>query len=80
MTSPTSGTYVPGPARGDCPSGKIQYANRKQARAYVRSTHDGALRAYRCPDCEWIHVGHKPQRVLNGEIDKQAWLDAKGTR
>lgn len=79
MTSPTSGTYVPAPARGDCPSGKVQFATRKQARrgAKFRAVR---LAAYRCGDCGWWHLGHLPERVRNGEVDKDAWLRAKGNR
>lgn len=74
MTSPTSGTYVPRPARGDCPTGKVQYSKRKQAKARAREMNDSALGVYRCGDCDWFHVGHRPQRVRNGEVDKAAWL------
>lgn len=74
----TSGTYVPGPARGDCASGKVQYATRKQAKAWARKVHRGeSVGVYLC-ECGWHHIGHKPSRVRNGEIDKAAWLEAKG--
>lgn len=79
MTSPTSGTYTPAPARGDCPSGKVQFATRKQAR---RGTRYRAARmsAYRCERCGWWHAGHLPVRVRNGDVDKAAWLRVKGER
>lgn len=73
----TSGTYVPPPARGDCPTGKVQFASRKQARRGARFRAI-SLSAYRCGDCDWWHLGHVPQRVRNGEVDKGAWLRAKG--
>jgi hypothetical protein len=74
-----SGTYVPPPARGDCPTGKVQFASRKQARrgARFRSVR---LSAYDCDQCAFWHLGHLPTRVRNGEIDKDAWIRSKGTR
>jgi hypothetical protein len=71
-----SGVYIPPPARGSCPTGKVQFASRKQARrgAKYRSI---SLSAYRCEDCDWWHLGHLPQRVRNGEVDKAAWLETK---
>lgn len=77
MTSPTSGTYTPPPAHGSCPSGKVQFATRKQARrgAKFRAVR---LSVYRCERCGWYHLGHLPDRVRNGEVDKGAWLRAKG--
>ncbi len=78
MTSPTSGTYTPAPARGDCPSGKVQFATRKQAKRGRRFRGLTDVRAYRCGDCAFWHLGHVPQRVRNGEVDKSAWLRAKG--
>lgn len=74
MTSPTSGSYTPGPATGGCRTGKLQFATRKQAKARARTMRGSGLNAYRCEHCDWFHLGHKPQRVRNGEIDKAAWL------
>lgn len=71
------GSYVPAPARGDCPSGKVQYASRKQARRDA-SRIAGRIGVFNCPDCDWFHLGHLPQRVRNGEIDKPAWQAAIG--
>lgn len=76
--TPTSGAYIPAPARGDCPSGKVQYASRKQAKAWAKKAHRAGdpMGAYPCGDCGWFHIGHKPTRVRNGEVDKDAWLRA----
>ena len=59
-----------------CRTGKVQYWNRKQARAKAKRLHDNALGAYKCPYCGWFHIGHKPDHVRNGEVDKDAWLNA----
>ena len=79
MTSPTSGTYTPAPARGSCPSGKVQFATRKQARRGAKFRASlGRVSAYKCGQCAFWHLGHLPERVRNGEVDKDAWLRAKG--
>lgn len=72
------GRYVLPPARGDCPTGKVQFANRKQARRAARAMQDSALGVYDCPRCDNWHIGHMPERVRRGEVDKAAWLAAKG--
>jgi len=72
-------SYEPLPARGACPSGKVQYANRKQAKI-ARARHPRSrtkLRVYRCPDCGWVHLGHQPDNVRNGTYDKADWLAGK---
>lgn len=69
-------TFTLPPARGACPSDKVQYASRKQARAYRRKLGSGPVSIYRCPACGWWHMGHLPTRVRRGEVDKQAWLAA----
>lgn len=74
--SRAGGTYVVPPSRGDCPSGKMQFAQRKQARAAARNLNASSLGVYRCPSCDWFHVGNMPERVRNGEVDKAAWLRA----
>ena len=74
----TSGTYVPPPSRGACPTGKVEFATRKQAKSWRRKMDGDPVGAYRCGECEWWHLGHKPGRVRNGEIDKADWLRAKG--
>jgi hypothetical protein len=78
MTSPTSGTYTIPPARGDCPSGKVQFATRKQAKKGARFRSLSGLAAYKCGECEFWHLGHVPARVRNGGVDKDAWLRSKG--
>jgi hypothetical protein len=62
--------------RGNCPSHKVAYASRAQAKKSARKHQDKSLGVYRCLDCDWFHLGHKPQRVRNGEIDKDDWLAA----
>lgn len=70
-------TYTPSPARGECSSGKVQFANRRQARSTRKRMGDSSLAVYRC-HCGWWHLGHVPRRVRNGDIDKAAWLASKG--
>lgn len=73
MTARNTGTYVPAPARGACPSGKIQFASRKQARRNRRRIADSSLSAYLCPECGWFHLGHQPKTVRRGTYDKAKW-------
>jgi len=76
----SSGTHTPGSARGDCRSDKVQYPTRKEARHAARHLPGEKLGTYRCPFCGWFHVGHIPQRVRAGEVDKSAWLDSKSRK
>lgn len=62
--------------RNGCPSHKVAYATRAQAKKSARRHQDKTLGVYRCPDCDWFHLGHKPQCVRNGELDKADWLAA----
>lgn len=73
---PDNRVHVPAPARGECSSNKIQFANRKQAKAAARRLPGHAMGTYRCPECDWFHIGHRPQRVRNGEISKTDWINA----
>lgn len=66
----------PPPGTGACASGKLQYANRKQAKIARGHIGDHGLRIYRC-ECGWLHLGHMPRAVRNGTIDKAAWLAEK---
>lgn len=68
--------YTPAPARGDCPTGKVQFATRKQARRGARFRSLDRLSVYRCEECAFFHLGHLPDRVRNGEVDKDAWRNA----
>ena len=61
---------------GACRSRKLQFDTRRAARRAARRMHDSALNVYRCPECGWFHIGHLPQRVRNGEVDKAAWIAA----
>lgn len=63
------------PASGACSTGKLQYANRKQAKIGRRRTGDSSLSLYRCPECDWIHLGHMLRNVRNGTYDKADWLE-----
>lgn len=67
-------SYEPASGHGSCPSGKIQFASRKQARRQRRRLADSSLAAYRCDECGWFHVGHQPASVRNGRYDKADWL------
>lgn len=69
------------PGRGGCPTGKFRYSNRKQAKKLGRriATHR-TVRAYPCPECDGFHLGHKPQRVRNGTVDKDDWLNGREPR
>lgn len=78
MTSPTSSTHRLAPARGSCPTGKVQFATRKSARRYRRKMGSGPVSVYDCPECEFFHLGHLPARVRTGEVDKAEWLRATG--
>lgn len=78
MTSPTSGTYTLLPARGSCPSGKVQYANRKQAKRFRRKRGGGPVGTYQCDDCGFWHMGHMPRRVRTGRVSKAEWLRTRG--
>lgn len=69
--------YVPPPAHGSCRSGKVQFATRKQARQGRRTIADSSLTIYRCGECDWFHLGHLPQRVRNGEVDKAVWDEVR---
>jgi hypothetical protein len=68
--------YIAPAGRGDCPTGKVQYSTRRQAKSSARRRNRTDLAAYPCDQCDWFHLGHKPQRVRNGDIDKNAWLAA----
>jgi hypothetical protein len=55
---------------GTCPSGKIVYYSRKQAREHSRriSNQTGKMRPYQCPECDNWHIGHLPRAVRQGEV------------
>lgn len=74
-------SYLLPASRGNCPTGKWEYASRKQARhARTRYHQDHTLRAYRCDQCGFFHLGHQPQVVRRGTYDKAAWLAGKGSK
>jgi hypothetical protein len=39
-------------------SGKTRHANEKAARNHLKQIRNAELRPYKCPFCEWWHVGH----------------------
>lgn len=54
---------------GLCPtSGKRSYESRKDANRARRELGERALRAYKCGDCPWWHVGHLPYDVRRGLV------------
>ncbi len=40
-----------------------------------RGHHDGPLSIYRCPTCDFYHLGHLPARVRNGALDKDRYVE-----
>lgn len=55
---------------GTCPSGKIVYYSRKQAKEHARriSNKTGKMRPYECPSCQQYHIGHLPRVVREGGV------------
>lgn len=66
----TGGNKGQGGASNACPSGKIAYGSRADARAAaMRARKRGEhCRPYRCPRCDLIHIGHLPPAVVAGEV------------
>ena len=57
------------------PTAKRIYRTRKNARAGRRQFGNGSeLSIYRCPHGDHYHVGHQPDAVRSGEVDKGTWL------
>lgn len=56
-----------------CPSNKIIYASRRDAKAYLkRNLHDGDhMDAYRCPHGHGWHVGHLAPVVVSGKKTRE---------
>lgn len=54
---------------GPCGSGKVQHANAEDARRSMNRRQrnykgrgvlpGGKIKAYRCPECGWWHLGHE---------------------
>jgi hypothetical protein len=67
-----------GPERLYCqPCGKWAWANRALAkRERGRLKGAGTMSLYRCPHGLGIHIGHVPQDVRNGTLDKDDYLDS----
>lgn len=59
---------------------KVRYLDRttaKKARTQLRSSgkSDGRVQAYICDYCGFFHLGHIPQGVRSGRVDKAEWRD-----
>lgn len=66
-----------GPSKGwptsfanTCPCGKRSYHTKKLAKA-ARKNHGRDLRAYRCPEFDGWHLGHLPDDIRHGDVDRQ---------
>lgn len=59
-----------------CPvTGKKSYTSKRDARSARRRHHAGAqLNVYRCTSCGFLHLGHMPQRVRSGDVEKTDWM------
>ncbi len=55
---------------GVCPCGKRGFADKATAKI-ARKRIDPALRAYRCPDSGWWHLGHLDDRIIQGIVDRR---------
>lgn len=58
--------------------GKIRYLDKaaaRQARKHMIGAGkvNGKLNAYVCDYCGFFHLGHMPQVVRNGQVDKDQW-------
>lgn len=60
---------------GSCrATGKIAFTSRREAKARRRKIPGGTkLNIYRCPACDYLHLGHMPQAVRNGQLTKPDW-------
>lgn len=51
-----------------CPSGKVKYFDFKTASFKAsegrRDTGHKTISPYRCPTCNWFHIGHTPWKIL----------------
>ncbi|MEV6633901.1 hypothetical protein AB0M54_24430 [Actinoplanes sp. NPDC051470] len=66
---------VPGHTRCEgC--GKVSFVSRKDARRGARRAVDGERpRAYRCPTSPYWHLGHLPEDVRRGVIDREEYVE-----
>lgn len=62
-------------------TGKRQYRTKRHARRARNQTPNtrdgGAMGIYRCDDCGYYHLGHKPRDVARGTLSKDEWLQQR---
>lgn len=62
-----------------CSTGKRAYPERAHAKAAVKfmaKTGNGGVHAYRCPGCDFWHVGHPPRALVEGRATAEEWYGA----
>lgn len=66
----SAGTPIPGGSI--CPTtGKRMWSSRRQVKLTARRVNPGEhMSAYRCPACDWWHIGHMPNAVRTGDLDR----------
>lgn len=57
-------------------------ARRARKTIYGRrdTSRDGPLSIYRCPHCDFLHLGHLPARVRAGEVDRATYREGLHVR
>lgn len=56
-------------------AGKCRYPSKQDAKAAFRRSRrflrdPGRVRAYRCDECGWVHLGHISERVVRGAVSR----------
>lgn len=65
---------------------KVRYVDKRGAKKAIREVHSSGraqskLRPYRCPECDFWHVGNLSRQVIAGRVSrKEAYRDRSGTR
>lgn len=78
MRRDSNGAPVPEGSLCDS-TGKKMWSSRQQAKLVARRVNPGQhMSAYRCEGCDWFHIGHMPQIVKAGDLDRGE-LRPKGT-
>lgn len=56
----------------DCRCGKVRFASKGAAKRAIRRMRGrvGKVRAYRCSENGWWHIGHPPGALVRGEISR----------
>jgi len=55
---------------------KTRYPSRRFARKgrrFASGMGQIHLHIYRCPYCDWFHLGHLPKAITSGLLDKTLW-------